>query len=196
MELNTLIIERFHTTMEVNAATIEQYAPLISHTAELMFHTLVNDGKILCCGNGAAATLSQHLTTLLMNRFCRERPGLPAINLTNDTSLLTGISSDTSFSDCYAKMIRALGSPGDILLVISTQGRGTSLIQAIQAAHDRDMQVISLNGNDGGDIRSLLGPDEIDITIPSEDSPAIYHAQMMIIQILCDLIDFQLFGVE
>lgn len=196
MELEDRIINHFHNSMEVNAVTIEQYTPLIAHASEQLLQTLISEGKILCCGNGGSASLNQHFVSLLLNRFRQERPGLPAIALNADGAVLSGICEESSFADVYAKQIRALGQPGDTLLILSTHGRSASLIQAIQAAHDREMQVIALTGAGGGDMKSLLGPEEIEICVPSEDSTLIHNAHLMLIHTLCDLIDHQLFGSE
>ena len=102
---------------------------------------------------------------------------------------------ETSCSiEVYAKQIRALGQPGDVLLAVSPNGRSTSLVQAIQAAHDREMQVIALTGGDGGNMTALLARDEIEICIPSADESLVYDAQLLVLHCLCDLIDYQLFG--
>lgn len=196
MELENRIINHFHNSMEVNAVTIEQYTPLIAHASEQLIHSLMNECKILCCGNGGSAALCQHFTSLLLNRFRQERPGLPAIALASDSASFSGICEDNSFADVYAKQIRALGQPGDTLLILSTHGRSANLIQAIQAAHDREMQVIALTGSDGGDMTSLLGPEEVEICIPAEDSITIHNSHLMLLHMLCDLIDHQLFGSE
>ncbi|PIE25421.1 MAG: phosphoheptose isomerase [Neptuniibacter caesariensis] len=196
MELEDRIVNQFHNSMEINAITIEQYTPLIAHASELLLHCLVTENKILCCANGASSSLGQHFTTLLMNRFRHERPGLPAINLNTDGSVLSGISEDSSFRDAQAKQIHALGQPGDILLVITPHGRSSSMVQAIQAAHDREMTIIVLNGSDGGDITALLRPDEIEICVPSNDQALVHHAQLLVLHALCDLIDYQLFGSD
>jgi len=196
MELEERIINHFNTSMEVNAVTIEQYTPLIAHASELLLQTLVSENKILCCGNGGSAGLAQHFSALLLNRFRQERPGLPAISLSADGAVATGICEDSNFADIYAKQIRALGQPGDTLLIMSTHGRSASLIQAIQAAHDREMLVIALTGGNGGDITSLLGPEEVEICVPAEDSVLVHHSHLMLLHTLCDLIDHQLFGSE
>lgn len=196
MELEDRIVSQFHNSMEVNAITIEQYTPLIAHAGELLLHCLVNENKILCCANGASSSLGQHFTSLLMNRFRYERPGLPAINLNTDGSTLSAICEDNGFVGAQAKQIHALGQPGDILVLITPHGRSSNLVQAIQAAHDREMTVIVLNGSDGGDITALLSPEEVEICVPSDDNSLVHHAQLLVLHALCDLIDYQLFGSE
>lgn len=194
MELEDRIVSQFHSSMDINAHTIEHYTPMIAHAGELLLHCLVNENKILCVGNGGSAALAQHFCALLLNRYRHERPGLPAIALSADSAALTAISEDSSFSDIYSKQIRALGQPGDVLLVISTHGRANNLVQAIQAAHDREMMVIALTGYDGGNTTALLRPDEIEICVPADDDVLIHDAHLLVLHCLCDLIDYQLFG--
>lgn len=194
MELEDRIVSQFHNSMEIKAQTIEHYTPLIAEAGELLLHCLVNECKILCIGNGGAGALSQHFAALLLSRFRHERPGLPALALNADSAAMSAISEDSSFAEVYAKQIRALGQPGDILLAISANGRGTSLVQAIRAAHDREMMVIALTGGDGGNMAALLDRDEIEICVPSDDESLVYDAQLLVLHCLCDLIDYQLFG--
>jgi len=194
MELEDRIVSQFHNSMDINAQTIEHYTPLIAEAGELLLHCLVNENKILCVGNGGAGALTQHFSALLLSRFRHERPGLPAVALNADSAAMSAISEDSSFAEVYAKQIRALGQPGDVLLAISSDGRGTSLVQAIQAAHDREMQVIALTGGDGGNMTALLERDEIEICVPSDDEALVYDAQLLVLHCLCDLIDYQLFG--
>jgi len=194
MELQDRIINQFHNAMEVNAQTIEQNTALIAAAGELLLHCLVSENKVLCAGNGASAALSQHFSALLINRYRHERPGLPALSLSADSATLSGIAEDSGFADIYSKQIRAFGQPGDILLAISPDGRAASLVQAIQAAHDRGMLVIALTGADGGNMTALMQPDEIEICVPSTDEIAVHDAHQLILHCLCDLIDYQLFG--
>jgi D-sedoheptulose 7-phosphate isomerase len=194
MELEDRIVNLFHNSMDTNAHTIEQYTPLIAHASELMLATLASELKILCVGNGGSLALAQHFSSLLLSRFRHERPGLPAITLGTDGAALTGIAEESSFSEVYSKQIRAIGQPGDILLVISNQGRSNSLVQAIQSAHDRDMSVIAITGHDNSNISALLRPDEVEICVPSHDNAMIYSAHLLILHCLCDLIEYQLFG--
>lgn len=196
MVLQDRVISLFHNTMEVNAQTIEEYTPMIAHAGELLLGCLVSESKILCCGNGGSAALAQHFSTLLMNQFRHERPGLPAISLNSDGSAITGISSDSHYNDVFSKQIRAMGQPGDLLLILSNDGRSANLVQAIQAAHDREMLVIALTGGTNDNIKSLLLPDEVEFCIPTDDAGLIYGAHTLILHALCDLIDFQLFGGE
>jgi D-sedoheptulose 7-phosphate isomerase len=193
MELQQRIIEHFHHSLDLKAHVIESYTPQIAQAAEQLFHCLISEHKILCCGNGASAALAQHFSALMLNRYQHERPGLPALSLSADSAALSAIADDSHFSDVYSKQVRALGQPGDILLAFSSDGRSANLIQAIQAAHDRGMGVIALSG-EGGDIGALLSQEELEIRIPSTSTALVNEVHLLIIHALCDLIEHQLFG--
>ena len=157
---------------------------------------LLNEGKILSCGNGGSAGDAQHFSSELLNRFERERPSLPAVALTTDSSTITSIANDYSYNEIFSKQIRALGQPGDVLLAISTSGNSANVIQAIQAAHDREMTVVALTGRDGGGMASLLLPEDVEIRVPAKVTARIQEVHLLTIHCLCDLIDSQLFGSE
>lgn len=196
MEMQSRIRQLFQASIEAQEHAMQVLPPHIEHASLLMVNTLLNEGKILCCGNGGSAANAQHFASQLLNRFERERPSLPAFALTTDASTLTSISNDYSFNEVFSKQIRALGQAGDVLLVISTSGRSANVIQAIQAAHDREMQVVALSGQDGGDMASLLLPEDVEIRVPDTHPARIQEVQMLALNCLCDLIDNQIFGSE
>ncbi|WP_210396729.1 SIS domain-containing protein [Motiliproteus sediminis] len=193
MDLQQRLIEHFHTSLDLKAHVIEEYAPQIELAAQQLFHSLISENKILTCGNGPSGALAQYCSALLINRYQHERPGLPAMALSADSASLTAIAADSHFGDIYSKQIRALGQPGDVLLVLSSNGRSASLIQAVQAAHDREMVVVALTG-DQDDLTALLQPDDIEIRIPSDAAAMVNESHLLIIHCLCDLVEFQLFG--
>ncbi len=194
MSIEDRITTHFSDGIDVKIQSAETLPPLIAVAGELMVQTLLNDGKILTCGNGGSATHAQHFASLLLNRFDRERPALPALALTADSAVLTAISNDYSFHEVFSKQIRALGQTNDVLLTISTSGNSASIVQSIQAAHDRQMTVIALTGREGGDASSLLHPEDIEIRVPSFDPARIHEIHMVILHSLSDLIDEYLFG--
>ncbi|WP_421865732.1 SIS domain-containing protein [Motiliproteus sp.] len=194
MDLQQRVINHFHQSLDLKAHVIETFTPQIAQAAEQLFHCLVAENKVLCCGNGGSAALAQHFSALMLNRYQHERPGLPTITLGAESATLSAIANDTHFTDVYSKQIRALGQPGDILLTFSSDGRSTSLIQAIQAAHDRGMGVIALTGGDSKDIGAILGNDELEIRIPSPSKALVHEVHLLITHALCDLIEHQLFG--
>ncbi|MFT6188395.1 MAG: D-sedoheptulose 7-phosphate isomerase [Oleispira sp.] len=190
------LLQHFNASIETKAQAAELLPPYIEHAAGMMVASLVSGGKILSCGNGGSAGDAQHFSSEMLNRFERERPSLPAIALTTDTSTLTSIANDYSYNEVFSKQIRALGNEGDILLAISTSGGSKNVIEAIKAAHDRDMQVVALTGKDGGNMAALLTENDIEIRVPSEVTARIQEVHLLVIHCLCDLIDCSLFGEE
>ena len=158
-----------------------------------MVATLRNQKKILCCGNGGSASDAQHFSGELLNRLEKERPALPAIALTTDTSTITAIGNDYSYSDVFSKQIEALGNDGDTLLAISTSGNSENIIKAIDVAHKKNMAVVALTGKNGGKIRHLLNNNDVEICVPAERTIRIQEIHILIIHALCDYIDQHLF---
>ncbi len=188
------ITRHFSDSIDAKIRAAEALTPMIDQAAELMTQTLLHEGKILTCGNGGSAGNAQHFSSELLNRFERERPSLPALALTTDTSTLTSIADDYSYNEVFSKQIRALGQPDDILLLISATGQSPSIIQAIQAAHDRDMMVIAMTGKDGGNVARLMQPEDIELRVPSNIPARVHEVHLLLIHCLCDLIDEHLFG--
>lgn len=188
------VITLFHESIEAKMHAGEQFAPLIAHASQVMVHALLNEKKIVTCGNGISAAQAQIFTACLINRFEQERPSLPALNIGADFTTQTAIGSDTSFNDIYAKQIRALGQPGDVLLLLTSTGKASNLLQAISAAHDKSMQVIAFTAGDGGDVAALLDQQDIELRVPSVAKPRIHEVHLLSLFCLCDLIDQQLFG--
>lgn len=190
------VIDLFHDNIDINMQTLDELAETIFHASELLANCLLSDGKILCCGEGQSGALSQIFSSNLVNRFDYERPSLPAISLASDATLLSALAADSSFNDVFAKQIRALGLPGDTLIIIANGGASGTILQSIQAAHDRDMAVIALSRASNTDISSLMTPEDIDLLIPSTNRARVVEAQLLVLNTLCDLIDIQLFGHE
>jgi D-sedoheptulose 7-phosphate isomerase len=167
-------------------------APVIASAAALMTRCLLDDGKILSCGNGGSAADAQHFSSELLNRFELERPGLPAMALTTDSSTITSIANDYAFVEIFAKQVRALGQPADVLLAISTSGNSENIVRAIHAAHERGVRVVALTGRDGGAIADTLGAEDIEIRVPAERTCRIQEVHLLVIHCICDLIDAEL----
>ena len=192
------LVQRINDNIAEHLLTVQStqtlIAPQIADGAQLMLQALLTDKKILACGNGGSAADAQHFSSELLNRFETERPGLPAVALTTDSSTITSIGNDYHFDDIYAKQIRALGQPGDILLAISTSGNSTNIIHAVDAAHEREMNCIILNGREGGELAGMLQDDDVEIRIPGTSTARIQEMHIIAIHCLCDLIDLQLLG--
>ena len=186
----------FLESIQIKTESLEKLAPRIADAAGVMASCLLDNHKIMACGNGGSAADAQHFSSEMLNRFEMERPGLPAIALTTDSSTLTSIANDYQYADIYSKQILALGQKQDILLAISTSGESDNIIHAIDAAHDRNMIVIALPGKDGGQIRDLVNANDIEICVPAKSTARIQEVHIMIIHSLCDLIDLQLLGQD
>jgi D-sedoheptulose 7-phosphate isomerase len=159
-----------------------------------MAQSLLNDGKLLSCGNGGSAADAQHFSGELLGRFERERPGLPAIALTTDSSTITAIANDYQYADIFAKQVSALGQSGDVLLAISTSGNSENVLRAIAAAHSRGLKVVALTGRDGGAIARSLNPEDIEVRVPADRTCRIQEVHLLVIHCLCDLIDDAILG--
>ena len=196
MDLIARISQQFHDSAQTKLDAMELLAAPISDAVHTMVACLINDGKILACGNGGSAADAQHFAAELVGRFEAERQELAAIALTTDSSILTAIANDYSFNVIYAKQVRALGRPGDVLLAISTSGNSANIIEAIQAAHDNDLSVVALTGKGGGKISQMLREGDIHICVPADRTARIQETHLLAIQCLCDGIDCLLLGVE
>ncbi len=188
--------ENFSESIQVKTEAAEILAPVIVAAAEAMTNCILGEHKILSCGNGGSAADAQHFSAEMLNRFEMERPGLPALALTTDSSTITSIANDYQFAEIFSKQIRALGQKGDILLAFSTSGESHNIIHAIDAAHDRDMTVIVLTGREGGQIADMMKDDDFELRVPSWSTARIQEVHIMIIHSLCDLIDRHLLGQE
>ena len=184
----------FTNSIIVKQNTFDSIAEQIALAGDKLVQSLLNEGKIMACGNGGSAADSQHFASELINRFEAERPALPAIALTTDSSAITSIANDYQYDDIFSRQIHALGREPDVLLAISTSGQSKSIAQAIEAAHERDMSVIALTGKDGGIVAKALSENDIELRVPSEQTARIQESHITIIHALCDLIDHQLFG--
>jgi len=184
----------FSNSIIVKQNTFDSIADQIAQAGDKLVQSLLNEGKVMACGNGGSAADSQHFASELVNRFEAERPALPAIALTTDSSAITSIANDYQYDEIFSRQIHALGREPDILLAISTSGQSNSIAQAIEAAHEREMSVIALTGKDGGIVAQSLDDDDIELRVPSEQTARIQESHITIIHALCDLIDHQLFG--
>ena len=156
--------------------------------------SVTSGGKVLACGNGGSAADAQHFAAEFVGRFERERPELGAIALTTDSSILTAIANDYDYQQIFAKQVRALGQPGDVLLAISTSGNSANVIAAIEAAHEREMTVIALTGRGGGRMNQLLRDTDVHVCVPHERTARIQEVHLLTIHCICDGVDTQLLG--
>ncbi|MGB0662311.1 MAG: D-sedoheptulose-7-phosphate isomerase [Pontibacterium sp.] len=196
MDLPDRITNRLYNTMDAIGSTIESSTDDIVAAADILFECLMQEGKVLTCGNGASSNILQHFSTLLLNQVNFTRPALPTLPLINDPALLTGIADDNGFSEIYRRQIEAYGKPEDVLLLVSANSPSDSLVQAAAAAIDAEIPVIALLGNDTSGFGQLEPHINTLIKIPYQDSLLIHEAHLLVLHSLCDLIEYQLFGDE
>ena len=189
-----LIEQTFAESIKTKQDALPVIAGPVSDAALLMTSALVSGNKILTCGNGGSAADAQHFSSELINRYERERQPLPAIALTTDSSTLTSIANDYDYDLIFAKQVKALGQTNDILFAITTSGGSANLIQAIHAAHDREVKIVALTGRDGGEVGALMHKDDIEIRVPGPSTARIQEVHLVVLHCLCQLIDQQLLG--
>jgi DnaA initiator-associating protein len=183
----------FTESIQTKIAAGEVLPEAIDRAAKMMVEALIRGNKILSCGNGGSAGDAQHFSSELLNRYERDRPSLPAMALTTDSSTITSIANDYSYDEIFSKQVRALGQSGDILLAISTSGNSRNVINAMEAALSRDMTIVSMTGKDGGEMAGLLGENDVEIRVPSNRTARIQEVHLLIIHNLCECIDDSLF---
>ena len=193
-EIKNYILSAIQASIETKQNSINLLCEPIQLASSTLNQALLGGHKILACGNGGSASDAQHFSSELLNRYDRDRPGLPAIALTTDSSTLTSIANDYDYRQIFSKQISALGQPGDVLLAISTSGQSPNIVEAIQAASENEMQVIALTGKDGGAMGQVLGENSVEIRVPSDVTARIQEVHILVIHILCELLDLQLLG--
>ena len=167
-----------------------QEAPTIANLALRIAFCLAKGNKLLFCGNGGSAADCQHLAAEFVNRFLLDRPPLPAIALTTDTSILTAIANDFGYEQVFSKQVLALGNSGDILIAISTSGNSVPIVHALAAAQDKGLTSIGLTGNGGGKMAPLC---DFLINVPNSHTPLIQEIHIAVGHLLCGLTDSFLF---
>jgi D-sedoheptulose 7-phosphate isomerase len=196
MDLIGRINQHFSDSAATKMQAVKVLAEPLARASERMVACLMNEGKILSCGNGGSAADAQHFAAELLNRFEKERPPLAAMGLSTDTSTLTSIANDYSYNEVFSKQVRALGHPQDLLLAISTSGNSPNVMEAIKAAHDRQMGVIALTGKQGGKMAGMLKATDIHICVPADRTARIQEVHLLCLHCLCDSIDCLLLGAE
>lgn len=189
LNLESRIRQHFADSLQAKQDTLAKCLPALLSAGQLMAQQLRAGNKILSCGNGGSAGDAQHLSSELLNRFERERPSLAGIALSTDTGTLTSIANDYSYDEVFAKQVRALGRPGDILVGITTSGNSANVLRAVEAAHKLDMRVIALTGRDGGKLAPMLNAGDIELRAAHTVTARIQEVHLVFIHCLCDLID-------
>jgi D-sedoheptulose 7-phosphate isomerase len=196
MNLEAKITSHFISSIQVKEKSQAALVDPIREAIGLMTKSLESKHKIMACGNGGSAADAQHFSAELLNRFERERSPLAAIALTTDSSTLTSIGNDYDFNDIFSKQVLGLGKPGDVLLAISTSGNSQNVIEAINVAHELNINVVALTGKGGGRIAQILKANDVHVCVPSEQTARIQEVHLLCLHCLCDGIDSIILGDE
>ena len=194
--LEQRIQQPFFDSADLKYAAAEILAKPIADAVGAVVGCITAGGKVMACGNGGSASDAQHFAAEFVGRFERERPGLAAIALTTDTSILTAVGNDYDFNSIFSKQVQALGSPGDVLIAISTSGNSANVLAAVDAAKAKEMTVIALTGRGGGKMRERLGETDVHICVPHERTARIQEVHILVLHCLCDAVDLQLLGEQ
>ncbi len=194
--LEQRIQQQFFDSADLKYAAAEILAKPIADAVGAVVGCITAGGKVMACGNGGSASDAQHFAAEFVGRFERERPGLAAIALTTDTSILTAVGNDYDFNSIFSKQVQALGSPGDVLIAISTSGNSANVLAAVDAAKAKEMTVIALTGRGGGKMRERLGETDVHICVPHERTARIQEVHILVLHCLCDAVDLQLLGEQ
>ena len=192
--LSARVAAQFAESAKLKLDSSQSLTAPIARASGLLAQTLRGGGKVMACGNGGSAADAQHFSSELLNRFELERPGLPALALTTDSSTLTSIANDYAFVEVFAKQVRAIGRRGDALLAISTSGNSANVVEAMRAARELGVRVVALTGGGGGKMAAMLSPDDVHICVPHKRTARIQEVHLLALHCLCDGIDFQLSG--
>jgi D-sedoheptulose 7-phosphate isomerase len=194
--LEQRIQQQFFDSADLKYAAAEILSRPIADAVSAVVGSITSGGKVLACGNGGSASDAQHFAAEFIGRFERERPGLAAIALTTDSSILTAIGNDYSFTDIFSKQVQALGQPGDVLIAITTSGNSANVLAAVEAARAKEMTVIALTGRGGGKMNELLTETDVHICVPHERTARIQEVHILALHCLCDAVDLQLLGEQ
>ena len=184
------IIKTFKESIRVKDTFINENLSKMVNVIEALTAALKAGNKILLFGNGGSAADAQHIAAEFVNRFVIERPPLPAIALTTDTSVITSIGNDYDFSEIFSKQIRAIGQAGDVAWGISTSGSSPNIIKAMEAAKKIGMITIGMTGKDGGEIAKMV---DYSLNVSSNSTPRVQEVHITVGHVICEMIDYKLF---
>jgi len=184
------MIQAFRESAELKVRFIRQQAEALGQVIRVVVDAFKTGNKVLLFGNGGSAADAQHIAAEFVNRFLIERPPLPAMALTTDTSILTSISNDYGYVDSFAKQVKALGKGGDVAIGLSTSGSAANVIKAIKVAKEMGLKTVCFTGGDGGELAKLT---DISLIVDSQSTPRIQEVHITIGHVLCEMVDQMLF---
>jgi len=193
MTLQNRIINQFTDSIQTKQDALGELCELIELASQRIVAALLNDRKVFTCGNGRSSTCAQLLVCALLNQFERDRPSLPAIALSADSTTLSAITNDYSFEDVFSKPIRSLGQNGDVLVTYVDGNHSNNIAKAISVAQGKDLSIIALTGEKSEAISALLTERDLEIRVSSGSAIRTHEVHVLVTHCLCDLIDYQLF---
>ena len=173
------------------ASTTPEQTESLENIAKVLLHALKNGKKILLCGNGGSASDSQHIAAELIARFKKDRRSLPALALTTDSSIITAVANDYDYNQIFARQIEGLGDEGDVLIAISTSGNSQNVIEAVQAAKEKNLTTVGLTGGNGGMLQEVT---DCSFCAGSDITSHIQEIHIMVLHALCEVIENTFFG--
>jgi D-sedoheptulose 7-phosphate isomerase len=188
--LKGIIEKAFTASVKVKEAFVRENFSNLILLAERIAEAFTSDRKLLLCGNGGSASEAQHIAAEFVNRYTLDRPPLPAMALTADTSVITSVGHDYSFDDIFSKQVKALGVEGDVLLVLSVSGDSKNLLSAVNDARSLMIYTVGLVGNGGGKLAGLV---DLALVSQSNETPRVEEAHTLAGHVLCDLVDHLIF---
>jgi D-sedoheptulose 7-phosphate isomerase len=189
------IEQQFIESADLKYQCAQSLAPRVEMAVMAVMACVTGGGKVLTCGGGVGAALAQSFASAFLSRFERERPELAAMALSADATLLSSIAADIDVQSVVARPVRALGVPGDVLLIVARTGQEPHLIEAVKAAHSRDMTVVALTDAHGGGLKQALSDTDVHIAVPHESPARVHEVQQLVLHCVCDGVDAQLLGL-
>lgn len=189
--MKDLIVKYFQESCKTKERFLKGNLESIIEVVHLIANAFKDGKKLILFGNGGSATDASHIAAEFVNRFQKERPGLPAIALNTDMAVITSIANDYEYSQVFSRQLKALGEEGDVVIGISTSGNSTNVIRAIEAAKKKEMKTIAFTGRDGGKIASKV---DYAFIVPSDLTPTIQETHITLGHVLCQMVENVLFG--
>lgn len=189
-DIDDIVLRIFKESSHVKEVFVNENLAKISKVIDIVTSCLKSGNKILLFGNGGSAADAQHLAAEFVNRFLIERPPLPAIALTTDTSVITSIGNDYDFSEIFSKQVRAIGSPGDVAWGMSTGGNSLNVFKGLETAKKMGLATIGMTGKDGGNIAKIV---DYSLNVSSNSTPRIQEVHITVGHVICEMVDFRLF---
>ena len=186
--------QHFLEGIELRQRMAQTLPAQIARAGEALAQALESGHKVLSCGNGGSAADSQHFSAEIVGRFERERPGMPAVALTVDTSALTALANDYDWDRVFSKQVEALGQAGDVLLAISTSGNSKNVVEAVRAAQSKGLVVIALTGRDGGAMAKMLTAKDFHLNVAHPRTMRVQEIHLLAIHCLCEVVDNVIYG--